>query len=82
MTGPTQPTEKETDQLPQRVQTQTAGHDWIAFKMAVEEPEVRIDIELCDDFPFAVLSAAIADMGNAVEHEHGREGQLGITWPE
>jgi len=56
------PAKKEPYQLPQGIEPKTARHDRVRFKVAVEEPEVRSDIELCDDFTFAVLSAVRIDL--------------------
>ncbi|MNP59410.1 hypothetical protein D3C76_1544050 [compost metagenome] len=76
------PAEEEADQLPHGVQAQAARHDRIAFEVASEEPQVRIDIQLGDQFTFAVLAAFFADMGDAIDHQHVRRGQLRITWAE
>jgi hypothetical protein len=43
--------------LPHGIQTQTARHDGIAGEVAVEEPEIRRDIEFSQDFTLAVLAA-------------------------
>src|SRR5690606_29805009 len=56
-----------------------AGHDRIAFEMAAKEPEVRIDIQLGDQFALAVLATHLADMNDAIDHQHVRCGQLRIT---
>ena len=50
--------------------------------MAFEEPEVGIDVELGHDFALAVLAAVIGDRGDAVEHQHRRQRQLGIAGAE
>jgi hypothetical protein len=50
--------------------------------MTAEEPQVRVDIELCNDLALAILAASVADVGDAVDHQHVRGGQLRITWAE
>jgi hypothetical protein len=40
--------------------------------VAIKKPEVRSDIQFGNDFPFAVLTALIADMGDTVHHQHVR----------
>src|ERR1700737_68326 len=50
--------------------------------MAGEEPEVRLDVELGNRLPLAVLAARLADLGDAVEHQHRRQRQLRIAFAE
>ena len=50
--------------------------------MAGEKPQVRGDIQLGDQFTFAVLATLFADMGDAIHHQHVRGGQLRVTWAE
>ena len=38
MAGATQPTEIETKQLPQRIETKTTGHHRVPFKMTLKKP--------------------------------------------
>ena len=45
--------------------------------MAGEKPKVRLHVELGPDQALAVLAALFRDLGNAVEHQHGRQRQLG-----
>ena len=67
-----QPTEVETDQLPHRIQAQATGHDWIADKVATEEPELGFDIEFGAHLAFAEFATLLGDMGDAIEHKHRR----------
>ena len=76
------PAEEETDQLPHGVEAQAARHHRIAFEMAGEEPQVRVDIQLGDQFTFAVLATLGADVGDAINHQHVGGGQLRVTWAE
>src|SRR5690606_11185950 len=78
----TLPAEEEADQLPHGIQAKAAGHDRVAFEMAAEEPQIRMNIELGDDLALAVLAADIGDMGNPVDHQHVRRRKLRITWAE
>src|SRR5690554_2408910 len=73
------PAQIETHQLPHGVQAQAAGHHWIARKVAVEEPQVRRDIQLGDDLPFVVITPFLTNAHDPVEHEHVGHGELGIT---
>src|SRR5579862_1678362 len=50
--------------------------------MAIKEPKVRADIELRDDMALAIGPAAFGDRGDAIEHQHGWQGQLRIARPE
>src|SRR5690606_8042247 len=76
------PAEIEADQLPHGVQAQAAGHDRIAFEMASEEPEIRVDIQLGDQLALAILAAHFADVNDTIDHQHVRRGQLRITGTE
>ena len=77
-----EPAEEEAEQLPQRIEAQAARHDRIAFEMAGEEPEVGLEIEHGAHQAFAVFAAGLGDLGDAVEHQHGRQRQLGIAGAE
>jgi hypothetical protein len=55
------PGEIEADELPERIETQTAGHDRVAGKMALKEPELGLDIQLGQDLALAVGAAEIGD---------------------
>jgi hypothetical protein len=79
---PAAPAEVETGQLPQAVQAQTARHDRIAGKVALEKPKVGRDVELCHHMAFAVQARVAADVGDAVHHQHGRLGQLRVARAE
>lgn len=50
--------------------------------MAIEEPEVRPNVELGTDETLAVWTAILADFGDAIEHQHRRQRQLRIARPE
>src|ERR1700730_12886558 len=56
----------------------SAGHDRTALEMAREEPEVRLDVELGNRLALAMLAARLADLGDAIEHQHRRQRQLRI----
>src|SRR5690606_25719714 len=73
------PAEVEADQLPHGVEAQAARHHRVALEVAGEEPEVRIDIEFGDDLALAVFTAGVADMHDAIDHQHVGGGQLRIT---
>src|SRR5690606_37320016 len=64
------------------IEAQAARHDRVPFEMAGKEPEIRIDIQLSNQLALAVLAADFADMNDAVDHQHVRRGQLGITGAE
>src|SRR5471032_2278659 len=76
----TLPAQEETDQLPHGVEAQAAWHHRVTFEVAGEEPQVRIDIQLGDQFTFAELATLGADMGDAIDHQHVRGGELRVTW--
>jgi len=40
--------------------------------MAAKEPKLRLNVQLGDDFAFAVRPAILGDMGDPIEHEHRR----------
>ena len=50
--------------------------------MAGEKPEIRLEFEHGADQSLAIFAACLRDLGNAVEHEHGRQRQLGIAGAE
>lgn len=76
------PAEEKPYQLPHGVQSQAARHDGVTGEVAFKEPEVRADIQLGDNLALAELTASVADMRNAVEHEHIGQGQLCIAGAE
>src|SRR5262249_2230823 len=69
-----QPTEEEAQHLPKRVKPEAARHDRIAFEVTGEEPEVRLEAEPGAPHPLAILSPRLRDLGDSVEHQHGRQG--------
>src|SRR5215831_9983820 len=82
LTGGAQPAQEEAEQLPERIEAEAAGHDRIALEMAGEEPQVRLELEHGADQAFAVFAAGFRDLGDAVEHEHRRQRQLGVARAE
>src|SRR5690606_15465576 len=76
------PAQIEADQLPHGIEAEAARHDRVAFEVATEEPQVRVDVELSDDFALAVLAAGFADMNDAIDHQHVRGGQLRVPGAE
>src|ERR1039457_2050042 len=76
------PAQIETDQLPHRVQPQASRHHRVALEMAGKKPEFGAQVELGDDLTLAVGSALFADVDDAVEHQHGRQGQLRVAGAE
>ena len=80
--GRAQPAEEEADHLPQRVEAEAARHHRVALEVAEEKPEVRLHIEFGADHALAVLAAGLGDLGDAVEHQHRRQRQLGVAGAE
>src|SRR6056297_4171831 len=76
------PAEEEADQLPHRVQTQAARHDRVAFEMAGEEPQIRMDIQFRLHFALAVFATLVGDQVDPIEHQHRRQRQLRVAGPE
>ena len=76
------PAEVETHQLPHGIQTQAAGHHRVALEMAAEKPQVRSHVELRQHLAAAEAATVIADVRNAVEHQHRRQRQLRVAGPE
>src|SRR5262245_61977141 len=81
-TGRAQPAQEEAKQLPKRIKTKAAGHHRIALEVAWEEPQVRLKVEHGTNQALAVLAPGFCDLRNAIEHEHGRERQLGVARTE
>src|SRR5690606_4512965 len=81
-TGRAQPGEVEANQLPHGVQAQAAGHHRITDEVALEEPQVRVDVEFGADEALAVLAAVIVDLDDAVEHQHRVGGEAGVAGGE
>src|SRR5690606_15745743 len=78
LAGLADPAEEEAGHLPDRVEPEAAGHDGIADEMALEEPQVGIDVEFGPDLTLVESAAGFVDMGDAVEHQHGRRRQARI----
>src|SRR5471030_1059305 len=76
------PAQVKTDQLPHRIQPQASRHHRVALEMTGEKPEFRAQVQLGHDLALAVGSALVADVDDAVEHEHGRQGQLRVAGTE
>src|SRR6266702_869922 len=55
LAGRAEPAQKKSEQLPQRVEPEAAGHDRIAFEMTGKKPHVGLDAELGADQPLAML---------------------------
>ena len=80
--GRAAPAEEETGHLPQRVEPEATRHHRVALEVAFEEPEVRSNVELGPHLAAIMAAASVVDAGDAVEHQHGRERQLGIAGAE
>ena len=50
--------------------------------MAFEEPEVRVNVEFGGYATFAMDTAGLVKIGNAIKHQHGRQGQAGCSFPQ
>src|SRR3990172_6084232 len=85
LAGSPEPAEKKARHLPKRVERQAAGHDRIALEVTSPYPiERRIagDLELGHDPTLAVGPARVRNAQNALEHQHRRQGQLGVAGAE
>src|SRR5437868_3629800 len=82
LSGGTEPAQEEAEHLPQGIEAKAARHHRVTRKMAVEEPQVGFDIELGNDFAFAIFAAFFGDVGDAVKHQHWRQRQLRIARAE
>ena len=83
--GSAEPAEEEARELPQGVEPEAARHDRVALEMAAEEPvetAVARHRQLGGDLAFAVRAARLGDGGDAVEHQHGGQRQLGVAGAE
>ena len=78
----TRPDQVETDELPERVEAEAARHDRITLEVAIEEPEVRLDIEFGAQFALVVGAAVGRNMGDAIEHQHRRQWQPAVLGSE
>src|SRR5690606_14010153 len=76
------PAKEDAEHLPQGVEAEAARHHRIALEMALEEPEVGIEVELRPDQALAVAATGVTDMGDAVEHQDWRGRQLRPGGPE
>ncbi len=76
------PAKIETNQLPHGVKAQASRHHRITFKVAGKKPQVRVDIQFGDQFTLAELATFVADVCDAIDHQHVGGGQLRITWAE
>jgi hypothetical protein len=50
--------------------------------MTAKEPEPLLNIKFGSNEAFIEESPILTDGGNAIEHEHGRQRQLGVAGPE
>jgi hypothetical protein len=76
------PAQEETEQLPERVEPETARHDRIALEVAGKEPEIGLEFQHGANQALAIFAAGLRDLRNAVEHQHRGERQLGIARAE
>ena len=51
------PAQEEDDKLPELVEAEAARHHRVALEVAVKEPEIGADVELCSKFALAVGAA-------------------------
>ncbi len=76
---PPLPTQVKAQELPEGVEAQAAGHDRVVDKVAGEKPQIGRQVEFGIDVAFAVVAPLLVDAGDAVDHEHGGQGQLGVA---
>jgi hypothetical protein len=76
------PAKVKAHQLPHRIKTETTGHHRVALEVATEEPQIGTHVELGDDLAATVLPTVVADVHDAVEHQHRRHRQLRVARPE
>ena len=50
--------------------------------MAIEEPKGRLDVELSAHLAFSIGAACLGNALNPVEHQQGRQRQLGVAGAE
>ena len=48
--------------------------------MAIEEPEIRSDVEFGQDLALAMLATVVIDLDDAIHHQHVGGGQLAVTF--
>src|SRR5438477_1226725 len=82
LAGLAEPGEEKAQHLPQRIEAEAARHHRIALEVAREEPQVGLHVELGPHPSLAVLAAVLRNLGNSLEHQHGRQRQLGIALAE
>jgi hypothetical protein len=73
------PRQEEAGELPQGIEPEATRHHRVVLEVAVEEPEVRLDVERRAHDALAVATRALRDLGDAIEHQHRRRRQLGIA---
>src|SRR5690554_248943 len=64
------PAQIEAHQLPHGIQAQAAGHDRVSGKMAIEEPEIGVNIQLGNQFAFVEPAALLLNARDAIKHQH------------
>src|SRR5690606_17494038 len=72
-----EPAKVKTDQLPHGVETQAARHYRVAFEVTGEKPQVGMNIQFGNDFALAEAAARFADVGDAIDHQHGGGWRVG-----
>ena len=80
-----EPAQKKARKLPQGVETKTTRHDRVTFEVACKKPvDIRISghAQLRLQLSLAVRTATFRNAGNAIEHEHRGQWELGIAWTE
>src|SRR5690606_14410893 len=76
------PCQEKAYQLPHGARAEAARHYRLIRKRTIEEPEIRRDIQFGDYFAFTEFAAGLADVYDAIKHQHIRVGQLGIARAE
>ena len=79
LAGLADPGQEEPGHLPDGIEPQAPGHHRVADEMALEEPQVRIDVEFGPHLATTMGATVFGDRGDAVEHQHGRSRQACIT---
>ena len=77
-----QPAKEESRKLPKRIEAEASRHYGITLEVTRKEPQIRFNIEFSDHFSKSRGTAILGNLGDPIEHQHGRQGQLGISWPE
>src|SRR5690606_39235029 len=80
--GGSAPAEEESEQLPEVVEPEAAGHHGIFLEVTLEEPEVGADVELRLDEVLDDCSASGLDVRDAIEHEYRRQRQSRVALAE